>query len=358
MKKEAIPNNLKLWGIKFLIEDFYYKKKELEANRAIAIDKMQTFWMIFSRSLNRRATGEDKKLISEYIRYLRDLHVPVYKMAEKPQAENFAGWFSSKAAEERFFKIYNDEHFDHLIPEDWVLAFNLADGILEEPEIKEYAVLESLFFESNSMEKNPDKFRADYENAMNDSINKWASEILKHFSNSEIEDKFKELTKLNIEDYFLYQKQNNYPLVNLQLYETWVKNVLVIIEQIIKSITHIKPLIQLNSNEKLKYFRNLLRRENESQEGREQSLFYYLDENFNEKITAVDNDLIHTIYDMFSDLDIEYFDTCHNKSCSRTEKKQPPLLVKYPKKNRKYCSNNCAAYAITSHKRKSGGENL
>ena len=332
MRKDDIPINMKLWGVKFLIEDFYYKKNELEANKAIAIDKMQTFWMMFSRSLDRRTTGQDKKLTNAYIRYIRDLYTPAYRMAEKPLAETFSGWFSSKAAKERFLKIYNSEHFDYSIPEDWILAFNLADGILEEPEIKEYAVLESLFFKSNSADKKPDKFRTDYENARNNAVSEWASGILKHFSHAEIEEKFKMVTNLNIEDHFLFQKLNNYPLVNIQLYETWVKNVLEILDHIVKSITHIKHLVQFNNNNKLKYFPNLLRRENENQEGRKGNLFYYLDEDFNEKINAADNDLSNTIYNIFSNLDLRYFGTCHNKSCSRIEKKTAAAINQVSKK--------------------------
>ena len=211
----------KLWGLKFLIEQFYYDNRKSQKNKAVLIDKMQTFWMLYGPFLKEGA-GLDKTMTANFRKFLRDKRVPLYDLKEKPPIEQIDAWFSSPVTRNRFIDIYSNDHFDFSNPNDVVLAFNLADGILEKPEIREYAVLESLYFRKKGVgsfsEAKADKLQEEFLSEFKKSDNNFLCSLIEGVSTEEIQEAFRALTN-DVVSYFQYQKRNGYPMINIKLFE-------------------------------------------------------------------------------------------------------------------------------------------
>jgi len=244
MKIKDIPENQKLWGIKFLIEDFYYNNKEFDKNRAVAIDKMQTFWMIYSQSIEKDRSSEGKKLTAIFLNSIRNVrdYAPIHELKKKPSFEELDVWFTSEITTGRFKKIYNNDHFDYKKPEDLILAFNLADGILERSETREYAVLESLYLKKKGIDRLKNERVKEYQERFAEEIKTieisdqiHAKQLIKDYSELEIKKEYKNITHLDVVNYFIFQKMNNYPLLN-ELYKIWVVDIRKIVGEIIKTI--------------------------------------------------------------------------------------------------------------------------
>ena len=341
----------KLWGLKFLIEDFFYKKKDLEKAKAVSIDKIQTFWMYYSPFL-KEAAQPDKKTATVFLNFLRNRITPIYALKEKPAIDEVAAWFSSKAARERFLKIYSSKNFDYSNPNDVVLAFNLADGILQKPEMREYAVLESLYFKKRGAGKFSDKraqeiqdeFSIEFHSPDKASLR----QLLEGSSEEEIRDAFRVLTD-DVVRYFVYQKKTRYPVINIGLFKMWVEDVLLLIGSVIDRIKA-NALLD-NKSHYEKYFPNTLGAKTPLEFRNPESLLLYIDDGFNKHFTNATNDLTYLIMTAFSNVSLDFFGVCSNEAC-----RQRKVFVKFPKANREFCSNSCAAYAGTYRKRASEKE--
>jgi hypothetical protein len=360
----------KLWGANFLIKFFYEyndrKKREVTdiANMAIAIDKMQTFYMAHSHNVKPGVKNPDLKKIKTFIRNLKKDFQYEYKL----EIDEISGWFSSDDAKKCFERIYRSNEFDpNNEPNDRLLAFQLADGLLEENKIKERAVLEFLFFRMKKVDmlghEESKKIQGEFtETLEGDGYKK----IIESFSDEDIEECFKYLgTEDGIVDYFNYQKYHGYPLISGQLYEAWVNSAIEILDKIIDKIKNI--LKDRDNYSKIgKYFPALF--DVDTPLIFEQKLQFYNDNNFHKTITYSNNKLSSLILEIFSDLDIELFGVCENKSCNKPEKdpdskesimyRKPEenpdrkVFIKYPRPEKEFCSNKCAACHGTSEKRK------
>jgi|GEM_PF-5556824 len=337
----------KLWGLKFLIEDFYYKNKWLDNNKAVSIDKIQTFWMLYSPFPKKNFARPDKKIAADFLNFLRNRQTPLYGLDEKPPIDSIGAWFSTATTRESFLKIYSNDNFDFSNPNDVVLAFNLADGILAKPEIREYAVLESLYFKKRGIDKlsgtEGEQLQNDFSRAIKQAGTNFLRQLSEDFSERDIRKEFRRLTD-DIVSYFLYQKRNNYPLINIKLYELWVEDVLSILKSIIEKIKAINFSGKITVLDK--YFPNISNQDSHEIPIHSQSMFVYIDDDFNRRFTNATNDLAYLILTIFSHINLDWFGICANKAC-----RQKKLFVKFPKMNREYCSNSCAAYAGTYRKR-------
>jgi hypothetical protein len=335
----------KLWAIKFLIEQFYYANRKLQ-KKAVLIDQMQTFWMLY-RPFLREGTGPDKTMTAHFRKFLRGKRVPLYDLMEKPPIEQIDAWFSSPVTRNRFIDIYSNDHFDFSNPNDVVLAFNLADGILEKPEIREYAVLESLYFKKMGVgsfsEARADKLQEEFSSEFKKSDNYFLCSLIEGISAEQIQEAFRVLTN-DVVSYFQYQKRNGYPMINIKLFELWVDDVYLLLDSIINKI---KTIITSNKYSLIEsYFPNISNKETKIKDFNYNSLYVYLDDDFTKKFTNATNNLAYLIMTIFSDVSLDFFGICANKSC-----RQQRLIVKFPKTNKDYCSNLCAAYAATYKKR-------
>ena len=347
MEKVDSSESQKLWGVKFLIEAFFYKKRGLEKNKAVSIDKIQTFWMLYSPFFKKNVTGPDKKLTAIFLNFLRNRQIPLYDLSEKPHVDSIDAWFSSKITKDSFMKIYNNDNFDFSNPKDVVLAFNLADGILEKPEIREYAVLESLYFKRRGVDKlsdtKTDELQQEFAREIKQADTNFLRILIEDFSERDIRKEFQRLTD-DVVSYFLYQKRNNYPLINIKLYELWIEDVLLILKTIIDKIKAIKFSKDITVLEK--YFPNISNQNSYNIPIHEQNMFVYIDNDLSTKFTNSTNNLAYLILTIFSHVNLDWFGICANKACN-----QKKLFVRYPKRNREYCSNSCAAYAGTYRNR-------
>jgi hypothetical protein len=336
----------KLWGLKFLIEQFYYDNRKSQKNKAVLIDKMQTFWMLYGPFLKEEAVL-DKTMTANFRKFLRDKRVPLYDLKEKPPIEQMDAWFSSPVTRNRFIDIYSNDHFDFSNPNDVVLAFNLADGLLEKPEIREYAVLESLYFRKKGVgsfsEAKADKLQEEFSSEFKKSDNNFLCSLIEGFSAEEIQEAFRVLSN-DVVSYFQYQKRNKYPMINIKLFQLWVDDVFSLLDYIINKIM---AMITSNKNSLIEsYFPNISNKERPITDFQYHSLYIYLDDNFTKKFTNATNDLAYLIIMIFSHVSLNFFGICANKSC-----RQQRLFLKFPKANKDYCSNLCAAYAATYRKR-------
>lgn len=296
---------LKIWGVKFLIEDFFYRQDDLERNKAEAVDKIQTFWMIFTRTISDDGPSEDKILARRYMGYLQGKSKPLCDQERKPPIEEVYGWFSSENRRDVFRKIYESDLFDYKKYEDLILAFNLVDALLDQPEI-------------------------------------W-KEVKKSCTTLNLKDGKKQ-NENNIIEIFQSQKNNNYPLISY-LYTEWVDTALVVIEGIIDFIiSEINPNI---NNSRITSTHN-------------KSDIYdiakcFTDDNSMKRIIFPTYDLIQAIIRSFSFLSLDLFGICKNKNCPKKNKK-PILFVKFPVHTKSYCSNKCAAYVGTYRNRQKNKE--
>ncbi len=345
---EGIDSHLtqKLWGLKFLIEQFYYDNKRSQKKRAILIDKMQTFWMLYAPFL-KEGEGPTRAMVVNFRKFLRGKRAPLYDLQEKPSIDRVDSWFSSPVTRKHFIDIYNNDHFDFSNPDDVVLAFNLADGVLEKPEIREYAVLESLYFRKKGIESfseaKADTLQEEFAREFKKPDNDFLHSLLDGVSEQEVQEAFRTLTN-DVVAYFHYQKRNGYPMINIKLFELWVEDVFSLLDSIISDI---KAMIALDEYSLIEcYFPNILSKERPTKDFNYHSLHVYLDDNFKKRFTNAKNELAHLIMMMFSHVSLDYFGICGNKSC-----RQKRLFVKFPKANKEYCSNLCAAYAATYKKR-------
>ena len=355
MKYGIIPLNQRLWAVKFLIENFFNKKEEIKQNKAVAIDKVQSFFLAYSPLFHKSKSGNDKKLSGQHIKFLQEPYGKSYISTTEDTIESQGAWFSSEKAKNNFLEIYRCKQFDYSKPEDRLLAFNLADGILENPEVKEYAVIESLYYKSkvdiNLQSQLADK-NFGLENWLNRSVKnqKLIYKFLEEVSEQEIIKEFSRIGHENITEYFLYQKKHNYPLINFHLYNTWVLTSINILEQIVRYIKKTKNQSNSETGNVEKYFYNTLNEKKFTKtlkiENQEMSIC--LDCDLKRRIAFKNNELIYLICNMFESIDVEMFDVCHNSI-----KKCDNLFVKFPKNNKEYCSRNCAAYhKITTERAK------
>ena len=336
----------KMWGLKFLIEQFYYEKGKLMNNKTVLLDKMQTFWMLYAPFL-KDGMGPDKAMAANFMNFLRNRRTPLYDLEKKPSIEEIDAWFSSPVKRKRFMDIYSNDLFDFSNPNDVVLAFNLADGVLEKPEIREYAVLESLYFRRKGIgsfsDNKVDKFQEEFSRDFKKSDNNYFRSFLEGFTREDIEDAYRELND-DVVSYFQYQKRNGYPMINVKLYQLWVEDVFVLMDFIINKI---KSIMLSNKDSLLEsYFPNVSNKERPVKDFNYYGLYVYLDDHFGKKFTSATNDLPYLIMQIFSHVDLDCFGICANESC-----RQRRLFVKFPKANKEYCSNLCAAYAATYKKR-------
>lgn len=341
----------KLWGLKFLIEDFFYKKKDLEKDKALSIDKIQTFWMYYSPFL-KEAAQPDKKTATAFLNFLRNRITPIYALKEKPSIHEVTAWFSSEAARERFLKIYRNKNFDYSNPNDVVLAFNLADGILQKPEMREYAVLESLYFKKRGTGKFSDKraqeIQDDFSIEFYNSDKASLRQLIEDSSEEEIRDAFRVLTD-DVVRYFVYQKKTRYAVINIGLFKMWVEDVLSLLGSVIDKIKA-NALLDNKSNYE-EYFPNTFGAKTPIEFRNTENLLLYIDDDFNKHFTNATNDLTYMILAAFSDVSLDFFGVCSNEACRHKK-----VFVKFPKVNRAFCSNSCAAYAGTYRKRASEKE--
>lgn len=410
--KQEYTNRQKI-GIKFLIEGFYYKETDIKKNTnsmAIAIDKMQTFYMVYSQYFEKnlyylrqnsqsdqnlnivpKKQGLNKKQIQMFIKYFREQEYDQMFKSDKVE-----GVFSSKKQIKIFDAIYKSGECDFRDPTQRILTFQLSAGLLEKFEVVEYAVLESLFYKSNgvdlwskSTQDLKNKFLKKFDHKDDISRKKAIQEIVKKYSQSEIELQFKRLGNPQyIVDYFIYQKRHGYPLIKTYLYENWVENPMTLIKKIVEAISkllaneykklpkefdnifhdsdstisYLDQKIKKYSDRKWSKTSKIKCRTNEIShfvinkyfpyhflkgsnliESTEHQLTAYLDESFKKNVICLNNDLQFLIFEIFSHLNlIETFGVCVSRGCPKQSKKK--VFVKYPKKNRLYCSNKCAAY--------------
>lgn len=341
------PLRQKLWGLKFLIEDFFYKKKELEKAKAVSIDKIQTFWMCLSPFLKEESARPDKKTATIFLNFLRNRVTPIYALKEKPAIDEIVAWFSSEVAKERFIKIYSNENFDYSNPNDVVLAFNLADGILQKPEMREYAVLELLYFKKRGVgefsEGRAEEIQKEFSNEFHQSDKSSLRQLLEGFSEEEIRKTFRVLTD-DVVSYFVYQKKTRYPVINIGLFKMWVEDVISLLESVIDRIKTNARLDKKSNYEK--YFPDTLGAKKPIEFRNTENLLVYIDDDFNKHFTNATNDLTYLIMTVFSNVSLDFFGICANEACL-----QRKVFVKFPKPNKKFCSNLCAAYAGTYRKR-------
>ena len=340
----------KLWGLKFLIEQFYYDYKKPQKNTAVLIDKMQTFWMLHKSFLEEGA-GLDKTVTAEFWKFLRNKRPPLYDLKEKTPIEQVVASYTSDVTRNRFIDIYSNDHFDFSNPNDVVLAFNLADGLLEKPEIREYMVLESLYFKKKGgisfSEAKADKLQEEFSSKFKKSDNNFLYSLIEEFSAEEIQKEFRVLSN-DVVSYFQYQKRNKYPMINTILSQLWVDDVFSLLEYIINKI---RAIITSNKNSLIEsYFPNISNKERPIKDFN--GLYIYLDDDFAMKFTNATNNLTYLIMILFSDVRLNFFGICANKAC-----RQKRLFLKFPKENKDYCSNSCAAYAATYKKRREEKEN-
>lgn len=341
----------KLWGLKFLIEDFFYKKKDLEKEKAVSIDKIQTFWMHYSPFLD-EAVRPDKKTATIFLNFIRNRITPIYALKKKPAIDRIPAWFSSEAAKERFRKIYTNKNFDYSNPNDVVLAFNLADGILQKPEMREYAVLESLYFQKRTVgklsEERAQKIQEEFSIEFHNSDKASLRQLLEGSSEEEIRNAFRVLTD-DVVRYFVYQKKTRYPVINIGLFKMWVEDVLSLLGLVIEKIR--KNALLDNKSNYEKYFPNTLGEKNTIEFINTENLLLYVDDDFNRHFANATNDLTYLIMTAFSIVRLDFFGVCSNEAC-----RQRKVFVKFPKANREFCSNSCAAYVGTYRKRASEKE--
>jgi len=301
---------IKIWGAKFLIEDFYYRQDKLTENKAEAIDKIQTFWMIFSRTITEYGPSEDKALMTKYLQYLKGKSKPLYMQERKPTLTEIDSWFSSKKRNEIFANIYESKYFDYKKYEDLVLAFNIVDGLLGGIEIGRKSNDNLFHLPGRDMSKSESNY---------------------------------------ILEIFINEKNKGYPLLD-QLFQEWVDTAIKTVGQIVDFIT--KELTK-NTKQFVSISNNELHQNVQAYEKNTSSLgiTFFLDDNFQKRIIFPNFDLIQAIIRAFSFLNLELFGICRNENCKKKQKKLPVLFVKFPVYSRTYCSNNCAAYAGTYLKR-------
>lgn len=339
-------------GIKCLFELFYENSFREIARDAIVIDKMQTFYMAYHPNLKTGSHDPSKTQKRNFKKFLKaDV---ANKGTQGNPAQDY--WFSSDTARNYFEKICAINGFDINDPRDRLLAFELADGLLEESKIKEIAVLETLYFDSKNvaMIGHDEKSRTAAKN-IQEAFSKLSRDdyieiIEKYPKNSkQVERIFERLRSVDgVVEYFNYQKSNGYPLISQHLYDTWVDRAIKLIDIIKNNIILIKE--QDNHSEIKKYFPTIL--SSNSLPVIEQSLQFLTDGKFNKKIAYTNNKLLFLILDLFSDLDIELFGVCENEYCGRSQKHGPKIFIKFPKPNKRFCSNKCAAYHATYTQRK------
>jgi hypothetical protein len=133
-------------------------------------------------------------------------------------------------------------------------------------------------------------------------------------------------------------------MINIKLFQLWVDDVFSLLDYIINKIM---AMITSNKNSLIEsYFPNISNKERPITDFQYHSLYIYLDDNFTKKFTNATNDLAYLIIMIFSHVSLNFFGICANKSC-----RQQRLFLKFPKANKDYCSNLCAAYAATYRKR-------
>jgi hypothetical protein len=291
---------LKIWGAKFLIEDFFYRQDDLEKNKAEAVDKIQTFWMIFTRTITEFSPSEDKILARRYMGYLQGKSKPLCDQERKPPIDEVYGWFSSEKRRDVFREIYESDFFDYKKYEDLILAFNLVDALLDQPEI-------------------------------------WR-EVRNNCTTLNLKDE-KKINEKNIIDIFQYQKNNNYPLINY-LYTEWVHTALTIVGEIIDFI-----ISEISPNSDKSRITSIHHNSDRHDIAR-----CFLDDNSRKRLIFPTYDLIQAIIRAFSFLSLDLFGICKNKNCPK-KNKRPILFVKFPVHTKAYCSNKCAAYVGTYRNR-------
>lgn len=162
-------------------------------------------------------------------------------------------------------------------------------------------------------------------------------------STEEIQEAYRALNN-DVVGYFQYQKRNKYPMINIKLYQLWVDDVILLLDHIVNKIM---TMITSNKNSLIEsYFPNISNIERPIKDFNYHRLYVYLDDNFTKKFTNATNDLAYLIMMIFSHVSLDLFGICANKSC-----RQQRLFLKFPKANKDYCSNSCAAYAATYRKR-------
>jgi len=413
------------WATKFLIEEFYYKRAEIDRtvdSMAIGIDKMQTFYMVYSShfegdghyirgdSHSKKLQGSiskkrnlDGKIVQRFLQYLKKQKYNQV-LFESDETE---GIFTSEKAIKIFDAIRNSGECDFRKPAQRVLAFQLADGLLDKFEILEYAVLEALFFKSKGVEswsesnaKLRESFLKKIDHKSDDKKKKSIQEIIKKHSQSEIEKYFRRLREPKyIVDYYLYQKSNGYPLITGHLHKLWIEKPMILLKKIVKTISELLNREKRNLmgpfsdiffdndgkigslDQKLKKYVNRKSRiANDIYNGEyttnevsrfvmnkyfpchylksrkfiaslNQQLVAYSNSLFEKSIVCPNNDLFNLIFEIFSDLYLmKTFGVCPSNGC--TKKSYKKVFVKYPRANREYCSNKCAAYEGVYRNRK------
>jgi hypothetical protein len=362
-----MKKNHKGWGARFLINFFYdVKKKEAigvqrkeYADFAIEIDKMATFYMSYSPDVKTGAANPKKNQRRFFRKELRK---------DFQYDENINAYFSTEKASEYFNIIRHLEEFNPRDLKDRLVAFQLADGLLQESQIKEIAVLELLFLKMKEVNglnhEEYEKIRKEFrEKIKGDKAE--LREIIENFSPENIEAYFNRLGTIEgMIEYFKYQKNNGYPLIEY-LKDIWVDSAIRILEIIIRKI-----VLTLKSGDHYsiseKYFPTHFSGDTPSIF--EQKLEFYNDEIFTKKITYSKNKLSSLILEIFSDLDIELFGVCMNTKCSEglieigkdvldTGKGHEDKIfkrkafIKYPKPEKKFCCNKCGAYHSAAVKR-------
>lgn len=407
-------DKLKKIAVKFLIEDFYYKEKQIGQNQnsmAVAIDKIQTFYFVLSHHFDRyqsylmEGTAEDRtpkihtqkqgiesKATKRFLKFLRE-----QRYDQLYDSEKIEGVFSSKNQINIFDAICKNGEADLREPAQRVLAFQLSDSLLEKFEVLEYAVLEGLFYKSNGVDHwskadvNLQKsFSKKFDRENDTQKRKSIQEVIKNYSQSEIDSYFRRLREPKyIVDYFIYQKRTGYPLINHFLYEYWIEEPMWLIRIFVESITKLlrNKQAQLidkyesifnDTENQIAYLDKKLKRHADRQGDEEETqikyrtneisqfvinkyfpyhfykgknriasldqfLMIYSDEFFRKNIVCPNNDLRFLIFQIFSHLNLEEtFGICASRGCTR--KPNEKVFVKYPKPDRKFCSNKCAAY--------------